>query len=74
MPKWLGMLIHYLTFKKVRTSKEGWTFAWERQGEWELFSFFPMKFTQYRIEIDGRQTPNGFYTPERWGGRLWLKD
>jgi hypothetical protein len=28
MPKWFGMTIHYLTFKKVLTSRQGWTFTW----------------------------------------------
>lgn len=28
MPKWVGMTIHYLTFKKVLTSRNGWVFTW----------------------------------------------
>ena len=28
MPKWFGMTIHYLTFKKVLTSRKGWVFTW----------------------------------------------
>lgn len=73
MPKWLGTIVHYLTFKKVFTSQEGWVFAWRRGGEWELFSPFPTSFPRYRIIGEDRIRTDDYLFP-RWGGRLWLKD
>ena len=33
MPRWFGMAIHYATFKRVLTSRDGWVFSWGGEGK-----------------------------------------